>query len=62
MSVKGLDYWERLEKLYSQEWSWERYYIIVIWKLSQGLVQLKAVSLIKDAAFNSSRMRGGDYL
>jgi hypothetical protein len=35
-----LDYWERLESLrmYSQERSRERYQIIFIWKLSQGLV------------------------
>ena len=38
--MDGLDYWERLEKLgmYSQERRRERYQIIFIWKLSQGLV------------------------
>ena len=39
--MEGLDYWERLGKLgmYSQERRRERYQIIFIWKLSQGLVQ-----------------------
>ena len=39
--MEGLDYWERLAKLgmYSQERRRERYQIIFIWKLSQGLVQ-----------------------
>ena len=38
--MEGLDYWERLAKLgmYSQERRRERYQIIFIWKLSQGLV------------------------
>ena len=42
--VKGLenmDYWERLEnlQLYSQERRRERYMIIFLWKISQGLVK-----------------------
>ena len=39
-SMEGLDYWERLQKLgmYSQERRRERYQIIFIWKLSQGLI------------------------
>jgi hypothetical protein len=38
--MDGLDYWERLKCLamYSQERRRERYQIIFIWKLSQGLV------------------------
>ena len=38
--MDGLDYWERLQSLrmYSQERRRERYQIIFIWKLSQGLV------------------------
>ena len=38
--LDGLDYWERLVSLgmYSQERRRERYQIIFIWKLSQGLV------------------------
>ena len=38
--MDGLDYWERLDKLrmYSQERRRERYQILFIWKLSQGLV------------------------
>ena len=38
--LEGLDYWDRLAKLgmYSQERRRERYQIIFIWKLSQGLV------------------------
>ena len=39
-NMDGLDYWERLDKLgmYSQERRRERYQVIFIWKLSQGLV------------------------
>ena len=39
--MDGMDYWERLSCLgmYSQERRRERYQIIFIWKLSQGLVQ-----------------------
>jgi hypothetical protein len=39
--MDGMDYWERLSSLgmYSQERRRERYQIIFIWKLSQGLVQ-----------------------
>ena len=38
--MSGLDYWERLQalRLYSQERRRERYQIIFIWKVSQGLV------------------------
>ena len=38
--TEGLDYWERLSmlRMYSQERRRERYQIIFIWKLSQGLV------------------------
>jgi hypothetical protein len=38
--MEGLDYWERLANLrmYSQERRRERYQIIFVWKLSQGLV------------------------
>ena len=40
-NMEGLDYWERLQKLgmYSQERRRERYQIIFIWKLSQGLLK-----------------------
>ena len=39
--MDGLDYWERLAELglYSQERRRERYAIIFIWKVSQGLVK-----------------------
>ena len=39
-SLDGLDYWKKLAKLklYSQERRRERYQIIFIWKISQGLV------------------------
>ena len=39
-NMDGLDYWERMFKLgmYSQERRRERYQIIFVWKLSQGLV------------------------
>ena len=38
--MSGLDYWERLQalRLYSQERRRERYQIIFIWKVAQGLV------------------------
>ena len=38
--IEELDYWDRLVKLrmYSQERRRERYQLIFIWKLSQGLV------------------------
>ena len=39
--MKGLDYWERLKEmqLYSQERRRERYMVIFLWKISQGLVR-----------------------
>jgi hypothetical protein len=39
--MAGLDYWERLKSLhlYSQERRRERYQIIFLWKVAQGLVQ-----------------------
>ena len=39
--MTGLDYWERLHSLhlYSQERRRERYQIIFLWKVAQGLVQ-----------------------
>ena len=39
-TLEGLDYWQKLDKLrlYSQERRRERYQIILIWKISQGLV------------------------
>ena len=39
--MAGLDYWERLDSLslYSQERRRERYHIIFLWKVAQGLVQ-----------------------
>ena len=39
--MQGLDYWERLSalNLYSQERRRERYQIIFLWKVGQGLVQ-----------------------
>ena len=38
--MEGLDYWDRLQQLgmYSQERRRERYQLMFIWKLSQGLV------------------------
>ena len=38
--LEGLNYWQKLDKLrlYSQERRRERYQIILIWKISQGLV------------------------
>ena len=39
--MEGLDYWERLKalKIYSQERRRDRYRIIFLWKVGQGLVQ-----------------------
>ena len=39
--MKGLDYWDRLHslRLYSQERRRERYQIIFLWKVAQGMVQ-----------------------
>ena len=39
--MEGLDYWERLKsrKLYSQERRRDRYRIVFLWKVGQGLVQ-----------------------
>ena len=44
--MSGLDYWERLQalQLYSQERRRERYIIIFLWKVAQGLVQGYQVS------------------
>ena len=41
VDLEGVDYWERLKflKIYSQERRRERYMIIFLWKLSQGLVK-----------------------
>ena len=38
--LEGLDYWEKLKKmkLYSQERRRERYMVLFIWKISQGMV------------------------
>ena len=40
-SLKGESYWEKLRmcKMYSQERRRERYIVIFIWKISQGLVK-----------------------
>ena len=53
-NMDGLDYWERLDKLgmYSQERRRERYMVIFIWKLSQGLVSGYKLP------FNHSERRG----
>ena len=39
--MENMDYWERLSsmKIYSQERRRERYSIIFVWKISQGLVK-----------------------
>ena len=52
--MEGLDYWERLEALhlYSQERRRERYCIIFLWKVAQGLVHGY------NATFTSSPRRG----
>ena len=40
-SLNGMNYWEKLQtcKIYSQERRRERYIVIFLWKISQGLVQ-----------------------
>ena len=52
--MENLDYWERLQSLhlYSQERRRERYCIIFLWKVAQGLVQGY------QATFTSSPRRG----
>ena len=47
----GKDYWERLQslRLYSQERRRERYKIIFLWKVAQGLVQGYQVTFISNA-------------
>ena len=52
--MDNMDYWERLEALhlYSQERRRERYRIIFLWKVAQGLVQGY------QATFNTSPRRG----
>ena len=54
MELEGLDYWERLKVLmmYSQERRRERYMMIFLWKLSQGLVKGY------DMTFTNSERRG----
>ena len=53
--LSGLNYWEKLEKLhlYSQERRRERYMIIFLWKISQGLVSGY------DVEFTSGGLRRG---
>ena len=52
--MEGLDYWDRLKQLgmYSQERRRERYQLIFIWKLSQGLVSVYSLP------FQNSDRRG----
>ena len=52
--LEGLDYWERLInlQLYSQERRRERYMVIFLWKISQGLVKGYSVN------FSSTGRRG----
>ena len=49
--MAGLDYWERLHslRLYSQERRRERYQIIFLWKVAQGLVQGYKASFVQSA-------------
>ena len=49
--MSGLDYWERLSslKMYSQERRRERYQIIFLWKVAQGLVQGYQASFTENA-------------
>ena len=53
--LSGLTYWEKLENLnlYSQERRQERYQVIFLWKISQGLVSGY------DVDFSSGGMRRG---
>ena len=49
--MAGLDYWERLQslRLYSQERRRERYQIIFLWKVAQGLVQGYQANFVQNA-------------
>ena len=48
--MDGLDYWERLQslRLYSQERRRERYQIIFLWKVAQGLVKGYQASFVQN--------------
>ena len=56
--LRGLNYWEKLKelKLYSQERRRERYQVIFLWKISQGLVSGYSVD------FTSAGQRRGRYI
>ena len=49
--MDGLDYWERLHslRLYSQERRRDRYQIIFLWKVAQGLVQGYDATFVQNA-------------
>ena len=49
--MSGQDYWERLQslRLYSQERRRERYRIIFLWKVAQGLVQGYQATFVQSA-------------
>ena len=59
--MDGLDYWDRLQKLgmYSQERRRERYQIIFIWKLSQGLVSGYTLTFQQHARRGRLESKGG---
>ena len=48
--LDGLNYWEKLQelKLYSQERRRERYQLIFLWKISQGMVNGYSVKFASD--------------
>ena len=48
--MSGMDYWERLSalSLYSQERRRERYQIIFLWKVAQGLIQGYSANFIQN--------------
>ena len=56
--LSGLNYWEKLKELhlYSQERRRDRYQIIFLWKISQGLVSGY------DVDFTSGGLRRGRYI
>ena len=56
--LHGLNYWEKLKELhlYSQERRHERYRVIFLWKISQGLVSGY------DVEFSSGGLRRGRHI
>ena len=57
--LKSLNYWEKLQELglYSQERRRERYMIIFLWKISQGLVSGYCLQISSDGSRRGRTIR-----